>query len=357
VKALGPTRCAILLALAACLAPRSAAAHAIGLSTGEYRRTADGLAVELFFATSELAFLPERDVVAKIHVVAGEAECAGEFVDALPTERDGVRLRARYRCPDAQARLVVRLEIFDDLSHGHRHEAHVRSGAFALDELCFRQHAEFEVPPSSSDAPSDATRTASALGFARMGLEHILSGYDHLLFLFALVIVGGSVWSLLRVVSAFTAAHSITLALAVIGIVSPAPRIVEPAIALSIAYVGMENLWRRDLDKRWRITFLFGLVHGFGFAGALTDVNLPRAEVPWALVSFNVGVELGQLLLLALVWPVVGRLRRWQKFDRRLVPAFSFCIAMVGAAWFVERATFRPAIRPVAEESSITAGS
>lgn len=357
MRALASISWAILATLALSLAPRSAAAHAIGLSTGEYRRTAEGLGVELVFARSELASLTEREVVDEVHVLAGESQCAGELVDASSTERDGVRIRARYRCPDANARLVVRLEIIDDLSHGHRHQARILSGALVLDELCFRQHAQFEVPSASSDAHGDENRAASVFGFVRMGIEHILGGYDHLLFLFALVIVGGAARSLLRVVTAFTVAHSITLALAVLGVVSPPARIVEPAIALSIVYVGFENLARRDRDKRWRITFLFGLVHGFGFAGALADVSLTRADIPWALVSFNIGVEAGQLVVLVLLWPVVTWLRRWEPFDRRLVPALSFCVAMAGAVWFLERTTIRSAFRPAAEESSITAGT
>src|SRR5262249_10946489 len=137
----------LVVVLALWLAPRSAAAHSIGLSSGEYRRTAEGLAVELVLAQSELSSLNERDVVGKIHVAAGASACTGVFVDRAPTDRDGVRLRARYRCEDSNSPLHVRLDLFDDLSHGHRHAAHIVSGAEVSDELCYKQHAELEVPP------------------------------------------------------------------------------------------------------------------------------------------------------------------------------------------------------------------
>ena len=112
----------------------------------------------------------------------------------------------------------------------------------------------------------------------KLGIEHILTGADHLVFLLGLLLVAGGWRPLLGVVTAFTVAHSITLALAALSIFAPSPRLVEPAIALSIAYVGVENLLNPDARQRWRITFPFGLVHGFGFAGALRAIALPRAR-------------------------------------------------------------------------------
>ena len=145
----------------------------------------------------------------------------------------------------------------------------------------------------------------SVVSFLRMGIEHILTGYDHLVFLFGLVLIGGRLRSLVGAVTAFTVAHSITLALAVLGVWAPSPRIVEPAIALSIVWVGIENFFVKNAEGRWRITFPFGLIHGFGFAGALREIELPRARVPLALVSFNLGVEVGQLAVMAVVVPLI----------------------------------------------------
>jgi hypothetical protein len=139
------------------------------------------------------------------------------------------------------------------------------------------------------------------------------------------------------VVSAFTLAHSITLALAALSIFAPSPRLVEPAIALSIAYVGVENLFVKDASKRWRITFPFGLIHGFGFAAALREIALPRAQIPIALVSFNLGVEIGQLGVLAIALPLTVAARNAPWFGDRGVKLLSLAIAIGGTALFVER--------------------
>jgi hydrogenase/urease accessory protein HupE len=170
-----------------------------------------------------------------------------------------------------------------------------------------------------------------------MGVEHILFGYDHLVFLLGLVLVGGRLRAILLVVTAFTVAHSITLGLAVLGVWAPSPRFVEPLIALSVAYVGVENQFVKDAEKRWMITFPFGLVHGFGFAGALGEISLPRAEIPSALLAFNLGVEAGQLAVLALVLPLVFAARKRVWFERKGVKLLSLVIAALGVVWFVLR--------------------
>jgi hydrogenase/urease accessory protein HupE len=170
-----------------------------------------------------------------------------------------------------------------------------------------------------------------------MGVEHILTGYDHLLFLFGLVLVASRWKSLLPVVTAFTVAHSLTLGVAVLGLWTPPSRVVEPLIALSIAYVGVENLLLKDAGKRWRITFPFGLIHGFGFASALHELALPSRAIPAALLSFNLGVEAGQLMVLALMIPLVAAVRRmrWLEGARARIPSLG--VAAVGAVWFVAR--------------------
>jgi hypothetical protein len=155
--------------------------------------------------------------------------------------------------------------------------------------------------------------------------------------LLGLILVGGRWRSLVGVVTAFTIAHSITLALAALSIVAPSPRVVEPAIALSIAYVGVENLFVKDASKRWRITFPFGLIHGFGFAGALREIALPRDQLPLALVSFNLGVEMGQLAVLSLALPLTLRARRAPWFGARGVKWLSLAIATGGAVLFIVR--------------------
>ncbi|HMY21879.1 MAG TPA: HupE/UreJ family protein, partial [Polyangium sp.] len=142
---------------------------------------------------------------------------------------------------------------------------------------------------------------------------------------------------LLLVITAFTLAHSITLGLSVLGVWAPSPRIVEPLIALSVAYVGVENQFVENADTRWRITFPFGLIHGFGFAGALGEIQVPKADVPHALIGFNLGVEAGQLAALAVVLPLlhIARKRTW--LDKRRIQWASWVICGLGCVWFVLR--------------------
>jgi hydrogenase/urease accessory protein HupE len=178
-----------------------------------------------------------------------------------------------------------------------------------------------------------------ARSFTILGIEHILSGYDHLLFLLSLLVIGGSLRNLLKVVSAFTVAHSITLSLAVLNVVSVPSRWVESAIALSIVYVAVENLWRRDraLRARWLVTLGFGLVHGMGFASILREAAVPRPNIALALVSFNLGVELGQIAVVAVAFAGLTLLARWPR-AALLRPAASAAAACVGSIWFVQRA-------------------
>jgi hydrogenase/urease accessory protein HupE len=170
-----------------------------------------------------------------------------------------------------------------------------------------------------------------------MGIEHILTGYDHLLFLLGLVLVGGPIRSLVGAITAFTLAHSITLGLAAFGIFTPSPRIVEPCIALSIAYVGIENWFARDAKGRWRVTFPFGLVHGFGFAGALSEVALSPPEIPTALFAFNLGVEIGQIAVLAMALPLVLLAHKKSMWERAGMRACTSAIALAGIVWFIAR--------------------
>ncbi len=176
-------------------------------------------------------------------------------------------------------------------------------------------------------------------GFVTLGIEHILTGYDHMLFLLSLLMLGGSLRQLIKIVTAFTVAHSVTLSLAVLNIVALPSRWVESAIALSIVYVASENVWRgsRSLRLRWLVTFGFGLVHGLGFASALQEMHLPRANVAASLVGFNVGVEIAQILVVTLAYLTLDviRNRTWAPSFRQWV---SVATALVGVVWLVQRA-------------------
>ena len=172
--------------------------------------------------------------------------------------------------------------------------------------------------------------------FVKLGIEHIFTGYDHLAFLAGLLIMTTSLRSLLKVITSFTAAHSITLALATFGLVSLPGRLIESLIALSIAYIAIENFTGKTLVHRWKVTFLFGLVHGFGFSNVLREMALSRRTLAIGLFSFNGGVELGQLVFVCVVFPMMLYLSasRWRP---HFLYASSTRIAALGFFWFIQR--------------------
>ena len=185
-------------------------------------------------------------------------------------------------------------------------------------------------------------RFAVVQKFVPSGMHHILIGPDHLLFLLGLLLLGGTVKQLLFVVTAFTVAHSITLSLAVLNVLNPSPQIVEPIIALSIVYVGVDNLMARGgKDVRVWIALLFGLIHGFGFAGVLREMGLPSGALGWSLFSFNLGVEFGQLFVVVVVAGILAVIRsRSAVMGDRIAIAGSVMVIVAGTFWFVERVFF-----------------
>jgi hydrogenase/urease accessory protein HupE len=187
------------------------------------------------------------------------------------------------------------------------------------------------------------TRLSTAWRYLRLGYTHIVPlGLDHMLFVLGIYLLSRKARTVLLQVSAFTVAHSITLGLSMYGIVTVAPRIVEPMIAISIAYVAIENIFLSEL-KTWRIAlvFGFGLLHGLGFAGALKELGLPRSEFVTALLTFNVGVEAGQLSVIGAAFLLVGwhcAHRDWYR-NRVVVPA-SAAIACTAVYWVIQRLSF-----------------
>lgn len=176
------------------------------------------------------------------------------------------------------------------------------------------------------------------LSFLTLGIEHIFTGYDHIAFLLGLIVLGGSLVPLIGIVSAFTIAHSITLVLATLDVVTLPPRFIEAAIALSICYVAAENLFVKEVRFRWIVSFLFGLVHGFGFSSILRELSLPPGQVVTSLLSFNLGVEVGQVIIVAVALPVILFLMR-QRWHKTAVIVTSTLIFGFGAVWFVQRIT------------------
>jgi len=193
---------------------------------------------------------------------------------------------------------------------------------------------------------------AEASSYLQKGILHILSGPDHILFILALLLLGGSLRALLGIVTAFTVAHSMTLSLAVAGIVRPPAQVIEPLIALSIVAVAIENLRclsskkkAKELtakrDYRAYYAFAFGLIHGFGFAGALLEANLVGPALWIALASFNLGVECGQAMIVAPLAPLLMLLAKKHKdFSDKLIYTGSIAIGLMGAYWFIGQLKF-----------------
>jgi hydrogenase/urease accessory protein HupE len=187
---------------------------------------------------------------------------------------------------------------------------------------------------------SQASRQAIAAQYLVLGFTHIVPhGLDHMLFVLGIFLLSRRLRQVLAQVSAFTVAHSITLALSMYGIVSISPDIVEPLIAVSIAYVAIENIFMTEL-KPWRVAlvFAFGLLHGMGFAGALKELGLPRSEFVTALITFNIGVEAGQLAVIGAAFLLVGwYCGRYQWYRRFVVVPASAMIACTAVYWTIER--------------------
>lgn len=177
------------------------------------------------------------------------------------------------------------------------------------------------------------TRFEAFRAFLLQGIRHIFIGPDHIAFILGLILLGGSLLRLATIVTGFTIAHSLTLALAVLGIFAPSPKIIEPLIALSIVVIGIENLRPAHPDRRAHIAFGFGFIHGFAFAEVLRDFGLPRAVLGVSLFSFNLGVEVAQLSIVAAALPALALLRRRGFKVERL----SWGIVAAGAWWLVKR--------------------
>lgn len=321
--------------------PQLASAHEVGLSRGEYATVGDDVSLAIWFARSEVDQSLARRLAERVRVVATDTGRACSLQpNALATSDDGqgVLVRSAYTCPHGERGARVEADFFQLLPRGHRHVTRI-SDAVGVRELVLSEaQPTFEVGMVA--APVSKPAAAPALGdFVRLGFEHILGGYDHLLFLFGLVLARSRLAELLKVISAFTLAHSLTLGCAALGWWAPAPRLVEPAIALSIALVAWENLRRVEPRRRSLVTFGFGLVHGFGFAGALLELELPMERVPKALLGFNLGVELGQLLVAGLLALGLRALRRaWHPLTARSTElVLNGGILAAGLIWLVLR--------------------
>ena len=349
---------AVLVALAAVavLAP-AARAHDTSFSTLDLVLAPAGVEVGVSLHPTDLAYLlgepppaPRTDAARWLPqaprlaaLLAGRCAIAADGRPLLPafaraeSRENGRTLTLHYRAAwdRRPGRLDVRARFLPDDSQ-HETFLNVYDGARVI-----RQDVLGASRPGTTVfAAGGAGLLAVAAAFIPTGVHHIFTGPDHILFVIGLLLLGGSLARLLKVVSGFTLAHSLTLALAALGIVNPPARVIEPLIALSIVLVGVENLTARPgaPDRRAWIAFGFGLIHGFGFAGVLRETGLPREALAAALVSFNLGVELGQACIVLACVPVLAWLR--SHAPRRapaLIASGSWGVIVAGSFWLVQR--------------------
>jgi hydrogenase/urease accessory protein HupE len=260
-------------------------------------------------------------------VVAGTAKAADTHV----------LLTTSFRCP-AEGELRYRSTLFQDVDPSARHVAVVVSDGAEREFVLDRNTEDISLSSAGTSVLDVIER------FIAAGIEHIFLGYDHIAFLLAVILWGRTLWPLVKVVTAFTIAHSITLSLAALHVFAIPSAIVEPAIAASIMFVAAENFFSRNVDRRWPVTFALGLVHGFGFASALAEIGLPSHALVPALAAFNIGVEIGQVAIVALVFPLLllaDRLMAAGAVGKgrqpSLVYSCSAAIFALGLYWLIER--------------------
>jgi len=280
-----------------------------------------------------------RDLLGpRLRLLAEGHELQPEWLQSeIIEDRQSVRFHLRYPTAAAPGMISLSALMFPyDTNHQtfvNVYESDTLTSQLILD----RNHTQTEYFAGTRQGTLAVIRK-----FIPAGIHHILIGPDHLLFLVGLLLLGGSIRRLTMVVTSFTIAHSITLSLAALNIFTPPARIIEPAIALSIVYVGADNLLAQGgRDVRAWIAFAFGFIHGFGFANVLREMELPGRALGWSLFSFNFGVEIGQLLVVVTVASAFAALRaRSEWARRRLVYAGSILVIIAGAFWFIQRVFF-----------------
>jgi hypothetical protein len=309
------------------------------LTWGEVRSRADDITR---YATTHLA------------LTAGEKACVWETSGPMQLDKhsDGTYavLSLKAKCEPLQKGLKAKYSLLFDVDPSHRGLIQwIAPGSASSQPLVFSTDSAEQQLQLVSQSALETLRQ-----YVVEGIWHIWLGYDHILFLLSLLLpavlirmskgweaatsLRRSLIEVLKVVTAFTLAHSITLTLAVLGFVSLPSRFVESTIAASVVFAALNNL-RGDIEKkRWVMAFVFGLIHGFGFASALADLGLPQNALALALVGFNLGVEVGQMAIVMAFVPIAFALRGTRFYLRGLLPVGSIVIAIVASYWFAQRA-------------------
>jgi hydrogenase/urease accessory protein HupE len=342
-------------------------AHDPGLSSADLTIKSQGIDAKVTFSLQDIeAFVP-MDSDQDAEVTAAEQEAVkpkiaewvlqgvqlaldGQTVRPVDTgkvsfdEKNNAFIEFQYaQAPDKQLRLQA--NFLSQLPAGHKQFVTIKDlagqgiGEKMLSQADNSIELNFTVAGVNSESAKSRT-TSTFTDFVLLGIEHILTGYDHLLFLFSLLIVTRSFWPALKIITFFTIAHSITLGLAGFNIIDIPSSIVEPLIAATIIYVALENIVRGDHPKgRQWLTFFFGLVHGFGFAAVLREMGISSYEtgIMLPLFSFNLGVELGQITVAVIVLPIIWWLHKKPLIEPKLMPACSIVAALAGGYWLIER--------------------
>ena len=352
-------RALFLVALSITLAT-PAAAHPVPFSFLDLQLTARGMEVSLVIHDFDLAhelnvseanhflnpvFLAEHAeslrklLSARLQITADGSTAEPEWAPPeVLRNRESVQFLFRYPSVRAMpAHITIHAELFP---YDPLHQTFVN--IYEDGELTHQLILDQSRKQAEHFTGSSQSAVAVIRRFIPEGIHHILIGPDHILFLVGLLLLGGSPRRLLMVVTSFTLAHSLTLSLSALGIVTPSPRIIEPAIALTIVYVGLDNLLvKKGRDVRAWIAFCFGFIHGFGFANVLREMDLPRRALGWSLFSFNFGVEIGQLIVVLIVASLLAAIRsRSETAGRYIAVAGSIAVIVAGAFWFTQRLFF-----------------
>lgn len=338
---------ALALLIAVVTAGAVLEAHDPGLSALDIAIGADQTTASLALSAVDVALVaPSGDPRAALNdlaVTAVRVSIDGArlpaAIDAIALDHGAARVEMSFVMPSSSARsrrVEIASDVPDRVARGHRELLVVRANhRIVIDTLLDARTAPVSIDVDAS-SPSILQM---ARHYIELGVHHILTGYDHLVFLAGLILAARNRRELLIALTAFTAAHSVSLALVVVGSVHAPASIVEPLIAASIAWVGLESLIFGRRGAHWIVVFGFGLIHGFGFAGALIELGLGTspAAIATALLSFNVGVEAGQLAVAGMLLPLVSLLRSRPQWHTRLAPACALLITAAGTYWLIER--------------------
>jgi hydrogenase/urease accessory protein HupE len=343
------------------------AAHAPGLSSADLMIKAQGVDAKITFALQDIeAFVP-MDSDQDAEVTAAEQEAAKPKIAAWVMQGVQLTLDGQVVQPSAAGvvnfdeknnafiefhytqtpskQLQLQANFLNKLPASHKQFATIKNEAGqGIAEKMLSQADNLialTLPVAGGSSPSaELSKSSTFTDFLLLGIEHILTGYDHLLFLFSLLVVTRSFWPAIKIITFFTIAHSITLGLAAFNVINIPSSIVEPLIAATIIYVGVENIIRGDHPKgRQWLTFFFGLVHGFGFAAVLREMGISSMEtgIMLPLFSFNLGVEIGQITVATIVLPIIWWLHKKPLIEPKLTPVCSIFASVAGAYWLIER--------------------